>query len=173
VDDIPDEIKAMITANEEILYAIAPYEDRGLLHLRSLVLTNKRIIYFIMDAKINHLLCRYRFKGIRSMTEASWHDLKGVSITHDNSHLKRIGDVITLTMITGSNITIDHLKRDEAEKIYAISTRMKETSSSVLDTHSSPQTLTEIIKSLKEMLDEGLITQVEYDAKKADLLSRM
>ena len=31
----------------------------------------------------------------------------------------------------------------------------------------------ELLRSLKQMLDENLITQVEYDEKKKDLLSRM
>jgi hypothetical protein len=59
--------------------------------------------------------------------------------------------------------------KEDAKKIYAIAVEMKE----AVTSGSGSQTPLQNLKCIKGMLDEGLITQAEYEAKKADILSRM
>ncbi len=162
ISDIPEEIKTM-SSGEEIFYADKPTSSRV-----SLVLTNQRIILYTMHYSTWSGIS----KKVETVEEHSWHDLESASINKG-----KVYSDIKFEMVTGKSIIINDHMKDDADKIYAIAREMKQTILDKLGTQIHTQTPTKTptqnLKYLKEMLDEGLITQQEYDAKKADLLSKM
>jgi hypothetical protein len=107
-----------------------------------------------------------RIKSVEAFTDYNWKNLKIASIDE-----RLMSSSVYLDMGRGDDIKMVGLPKDEAQKICAIAQKMKE---EALNESSNTQTpIAKLLKCLKELLDEEVITQAEYDAKKADLLSRM
>ena len=153
---IPEEIKTALMKDEEILY-VRPLLDNN---FGGFILTNKRVITYVMKKSLLG-----KPKPLDAFSDYCWEDLKIASI---DEGIMRSG--IYLDMGKGIDIHWENLPKDEAKKIYSIALEMQKTAQKG---SSNMQTPTQNLKYLKEMLDEGLITQTEYDAKKADLFSRM
>jgi hypothetical protein len=158
IRDLPEQIKIM-TFGEEIVYADKPMSNRA-----SLVLTNKRIILFTMHLSV----WNGRPKDVEAVDEYSWSNLKRASINRG-----KIYSDINFEMANGNNICLNNIEENNADKIYEIANRMHEIVSQGYEAKRTEQTPAIRLRHLKEMLDGGLITQSEYDAKKTDLLSRM
>ena len=152
--DIPEQIKTM-TFGQEILYA-----DKH----ASLVLTNQRIIFYTMHRSAWSGIT----KNVETIEEYSWRDIKSASID-----IGKVYSDIKFEMVTGKSISVNDLEKNDANKISSIVNEMKKTAFDASDTQTTTQTPTQKLLYLKEMLDLGLITQAEYDAKEDDLLSKM
>lgn len=152
---IPEEIRTALMKDEEILYA---RHEPG--NFDGFILTNKRVITYVMKKSLLG-----KPKPLDAFSDYNWQDLKIASI---DEGIRLSG--IYLDMGKGIDIRWDNLPKDEAKKIYSIALEMKKAAQ---EGSSNTQTPTQNLKYLKEMLDEGLITQTEYEAKKADILSRM
>lgn len=150
MDDIPEEIKNTFMKDEEVLYVRFPKGAIG-----GYIFTNKRIIKFTLN----------KSKFITKLANYNWQDVKSVSI---NEGL--LTSSIHLDMKEFDDINTMPLPKGEAKKMFAV---IREMQDAVQKAPSDVQTPTQKLKYLKEMLDEGLLTQAEYDTKKADLLSRM
>ena len=112
----------------------------------------------------------------------------------------RMRATLTLQTIKGQKLTIEHLPKEQARKLYAYAQEMEEKSheerrqreledkragaggvvvhtspESAQPTSSAPATEdpVEKLKKLKDMLEADLITAEEFEAKKADILSTM
>jgi hypothetical protein len=158
---IPERIKEMVLG-EEILYADAPKATRA-----SLVLTNQRMILYTMKFSS----WSGTPKSLETVEEHRVVDLKNVSIDTGRGYSS-----IKFETETGESININNLTKRDADKIYALTSGIKSsinTSSPQTSMEAIIQTPTQKLQYLKEMLDGGLITQDEYNSKKADLLLKM
>ena len=115
-----------------------------------------------------------------------------------DAHLKEgmLGATLTMKTVDKRTLTIDHLPKPQARRLYAFAQEMEErmreerrqremeerraaAGTLTIGTPAAsptPQSADDPVKRLaqiKSMLDAGLITQAEYDAKKNDILSRM
>lgn len=79
--------------------------------------------------------------------------------------------LIKLNMGGYDVIRLGGLPKEDVATIYKIATEKLEAISN--KSKSKQQTPTENLRYLKEMRDQGLITQAEFDSKKADLLAKM
>jgi Short C-terminal domain len=123
-----------------------------------------------------------------------WRDLK-------DAHIKEgmRGATITMKTMDGSKISVDDLPKAQARRIYTLAQGMEEqlyqarmerelvekragAGGIVMNVPTAPQAVPqpalkedpmEQLAKLKKMLDAGLITEDEYNTKKAEILSRM
>ena len=112
-------------------------------------------------------------KSIKTIEEYRLTDLKSVNINRSN-----IYSDIKFETESGKTININDLLKSNADSIYALTSRIKETAINKAHPQtpallSTMQTPTQRLQYLKDMLDGGLITQSEFDAKKAELLSKL
>ncbi|VVB64859.1 Uncharacterised protein [uncultured archaeon] len=104
---------------------------------------------------------------------------QGTTATDGHINLGRTvtGAVLTggLSLLIGGSrskgkVTISYVRTPEWLEKNKKQTAVSQPSAPIASPKDDPM---QKLESLKRMLDEGLITQKEYDAKKADLLSKM
>jgi len=159
---VPDQINKALASDEEILYN---FEKPLTLKPPGLVFTNKRLIYY-----------KPKTFGIE-LKDYSWHDLCNVSMKEG-----LVQGEIEFEMAGNHDIEFENVSKDQVRKMYALAQELKAKAHNALH---KPQVIVQQeakvpqedpvvkLKQLKDMLDGGLISQAEYDAKKADILSRM
>ena len=174
-------VKQILTSSEEILYIAV---QKSLINLSPdcVVLTNKRFIIY-----------RPKLLGGASFQDYIWRDLKDARLKEG-----MLRATLTMHTVKGQVLTVGDIPKVQARKLYAYAQEMEEkvrqerrlrameekraaAGGIVLQggtpTAQAPSTSQEDpvqnLMKLKEMLDAGLITAEEYDAKKADILSRM
>jgi hypothetical protein len=158
---VPGQISKTLMSDEEILYDFkTPLAKIGL------VLTNKRLIHY-----------KNKTFGVE-LKDYSWRDLHNVSIKEGLI----LGD-IKFEMVGDHEIKLEGIPKEKVQKMYALAKEMKEKAHVSTKTVVMQQPVVAPapaqedpvakLKQLKEMLDAGLITQEEYDKKKAEILASM
>ncbi len=168
-------VKEILTSDESVIFSVTQTSIAGL-KPDTVVLTNKRFILYhpgILGCKFEDFL---------------WRDLENVKLNEGLMGAKLAFEA------KGQKITVDKLPKGDARKAYsiaqereqeAIETRrqrqMQEDSAKAghivvgnvgPGTPSADDPMAKLTK-LKNLFDAGLITQDEYDKKKAEILSSM
>jgi len=186
VEKISERLDSMLMTGEEVQYIAVQKKPAINLTPDCLVLTNKRIIIF-----------RPKNLGLAmDLEDYIWRDVL-------SCHLKENiwGSEFTIQTIDGTVNKIDFLPKAQARKLYTMAQEQEEIQKEVRRQRdleekragagrlvvSGPmgqsQTSSEsqkqqddpvaVLQKLKTLLDNQLISQEEYDAKKAEVLSRM
>jgi hypothetical protein len=180
VQQVFAKVRQILTNGEEILY-IAVQKRLISFSPDSVVLTNKRFITY-----------RPTLFGGANFQDYIWRDLHDARLTEGI-----INSTFTLQTIKGQLLTVGDLPKSQARKLYAFAQEMEE---KVLEerrvrdmeekragaggivlqgglpttpapAHQEDDSMQKL-KKLKEMLDAGLITDQEFETKKADILSK-
>jgi len=182
---VEDRIEQILTSGEEILHVAIQNPITALSAAPdSVVLTNKRFIIY-----------RPKFLGGAQFEDYIWRDLGEARLTEG-----LLSSTISLKSITGKMLSMEHLHKGAARKVYSLAQDMEERvreerrlremeekraaaggisisggmPGAVAATPPAPKDdPVEKLGQLKRMLEGGLITAEEYDAKKKDLLSRL
>jgi len=144
-----------------------PLDKKPLNKVKDLLVPDEEVLYIrdkpIKPGKFRLVLTNKRFIQVDNVTwyvdSTSWDSFRRVWIEKDILKLNYLGTAV---------LPMKGLPKEDIEKIYKI---CKDKIDAVPET--SNQTPTQNLKHLKDMLDAGLISQTEYETKKADLLSRM
>lgn len=175
---IGERVKAILTPDESIEHMVMQQGYAGL-RLDAVILTNKRFILY--------------HPGLLSVSfeDYLWRDL-------DDVHLAEgfLGATLTFT-VKDKKMSVDKLPKADARKLYAIAQQREQEAAEVRRQRqmqedsaraghivvggvaagpaSAPLADDPMAKltKLKNMLDAGLITQEEYDRKKADILAAL
>ena len=176
-------VSQILTREEEILYIAVQKKPIVNIAPDCVVLTNRRFILY-----------KPKLLGGASFVDYIWRDL------HD-AQLKEgiMGAVLTMLTVKGRRITVDYLPKAQARRLYAFAQEMEErvreerrkrameeqrAAAGGITIQGGPPTIStqapaapedpvQKLKQLKEMMDASLITEAEYEAKKAEILSRM
>ena len=180
VNQIFVKVSAILTRDEKVTYICV--QKRPILNPRpdALVLTNRRFIIY-----------RPRIMGV-TFEDHIWRNLK-------DAHLVEgvIGDTITLATTKGKSLSIGFLPKIQARKVYALAQEQEErvheerrrreledkraAAGGIImnqpgdSAASAPsaQDPVERLKKLKEMLDAGLMSAGEFEAKRAEIIQSM
>ena len=169
-----DETIACVAVQKKPVVNIAPH---------SVVLTNRRFICY-----------RPRLLGRVSFDDYLWRDLTDVQLREE-----LLGATLSMRTQEGREVAVNYLPKSQARQLYAFAQEMEERVSEERrrrqleekraaaggvvvgsgpdaargwesDNEADP---VERLKKLKEMLDAGLITQSEFDGKRAEIISEM
>ena len=181
VEQVHSKVSEILTDGEEIRYIAVQKKLVMNISPECVVLTNKRFIIY-----------KPKMLGRVEFEDYIWRDL------HD-AHVKEGMRSATLTMetVNGHHISVDNLPKSQARRLYTLAQSMEKkgleerrqreleekraTSGSItmqagipVPSQSVPkEDPLEKLTKLKSMLDAGLITEEEYNTKKAEILSRM
>ena len=184
VADIYEKVKQLLTSGERVLYiaiqkpiTIDPTPE-------IVVLTSRRFMHY-----------RKNMLGRASFSDYIWRDLRGAELTE---HVMR--STLTLHPASGDTMVIDNLVKEQARRLYAIAQEQEENvreelrlreieekraaaggvilqgpvGSLVGSTAAGPvEEPVQALSKLKQLMEAGLITDEEYEAKKKEILSRM
>jgi hypothetical protein len=180
---VHERVSQILTAGEEILHVAMQNALTAMTTTPdSVVLTTKRFIIF-----------RPKILGGAEFEDHIWRDLRDAKLEEGILDSK-----ISLRTTEGLTLGMEHLHKTAARRVYSLAQQMEERmieerraremeekraaagGISIGAAAAQPAQPTapkddplEKLSQLKKMLDAGLITQQEYDTKKADLLSRM
>lgn len=182
---VEDRISQILTSGEEILHVAMQNPITAMtVAPDSVVLTNKRFIIY-----------RPKFLGGAQFEDYIWRDLGEARLEEG-----LMSSTISLKSINGKMLSMDHLHKGAARKVYSIAQDMEERvreerrlremeekraaagginisgglPGAVAHAAQPPKDdPVEKLGQLKRMLEGGLITAEEYEAKKKDLLSRL
>lgn len=179
-------VSQLLTQGEEIAY-IAVQKPIVALTPDSVVLTNKRFILY-----------RPKLLGRVDFHDHIWRDLSDAKLDEGV-----IMSTFSITNTSGEVLMMDSLPKTQARKVYAYAQQMEEFvreerrirdmeekraaaggisigGMAGLGANVAPQAApppkedpVQALGKLKQLLDGGLISQQEYDAKKSEILSRM
>ena len=183
IEKVLPKVQEYCTSNEEIQYIAVQKKTIGVnFSPDCIALTNKRVI-LIRPKQFGLSL---DFKDFSWMNIADIHMKEGVFTA-----------TITIKTTTGKTDSMEDIPKAQARRLYRFGQEMEETKKEerrqrdledkramagggiVINTPSSqPQAVAaedpmEKLTKLKSMLDMGILTQAEFDAKKADILSKM
>jgi hypothetical protein len=183
---VEDRISQILTSGEEILHiAIQNPITAMSVAPDSVVLTNKRFIIY-----------RPKFLGGAQFEDYIWRDLGEARLEEG-----LLSSTISLKSVNGKLLSMEHLHKGAARKVYSLAQDMEERvreerrlremeekraaagginisgglpgAAAAAASHAPKDDPVEKLGQLKRMLEGGLITAEEYDAKKKDLLSRL
>ncbi len=183
---VEDRISQILTSGEEILHiAIQNPITAMSVAPDSVVLTNKRFIIY-----------RPKFLGGAQFEDYIWRDLGEARLEEG-----LLSSTISLKSVNGKLLSMEHLHKGAARKVYSLAQDMEERvreerrlremeekraaagginisgglpgSAAAAASHAPKDDPVEKLGQLKRMLEGGLITAEEYDAKKKDLLNRL
>ena len=174
-------VKQILTSGEEILY-IAVQKSLVNLSPDCAILTNRRFIIY-----------RPKLLGGVNFEDYIWRDLHDARLSEG-----MIRATLTMHTVKGKVLSIGDIPKAQARKLYAFAQEMEEkvreqrrlrameekrAAAGGIVLQGTPTTQDPAIASqedpmqklmkIKEMLDAGLITAGEYEAKKTEILSRM
>jgi len=183
VIEIQTKISQILTRDEELLYVAI--QNKPIMNVKpdAAVLTNRRFIIY-----------KPKILGRVSFEDHIWRNLKDVSFKEGI-----LGATVSFTVVGGPKIEIDHIPKSQARKLYAIGQEMEErvfeerrrreieekrAAAGGVVIHGQPSTVgAEVssdssdpvarLKQLKEMMDAGLISPGEFEAKRQEILSSM
>lgn len=183
IEKVLPKVQEYCTSNEEIQYIAVQKKTIGVnFSPDCIALTNKRVI-LIRPKQFGLSL---DFKDFSWMNIADMHMKEGMFTA-----------TITIKTISGQSDSMEDIPKAQARRLYRFGQEMEETKKEerrqrdledkramagggiVINTPSSqPQAVAaedpmEKLTKLKSMLDMGILTQAEFDAKKADILSKM
>ncbi|MEX6688047.1 PH domain-containing protein [Danxiaibacter flavus] len=187
VEKVADKLNSMMMTDETVTYIAVQKKPAITIAPECIALTNKRIIFF-------------RSKNMGLSTEYEDIIWKDVLDSHLKENIW--GAEFKVQTVKGTEHMIDFLPKAQARKLLAVVQEQEEVQKEVrrqLDledkrasanrlvvsassTNQSTETSddkqkhadpVETLQKLKTLLDNGLILQEEYDAKKAEVLARM
>lgn len=200
-------VRPLLMSGEDILYIALERRTASLIAPDSVVLTNRRFIWF-----------HPKMLGRIDMQDHIWRDLADIKYSE-----QMLSATITLRTVSGQVLTMDGLVKDQARRVYTVARNMQDRSReerrvrnieesraraggfhfhggqtghspSAFDIVGSPPPSASPIPmsaplptqlpgqaedpmatltKLKSMADAGVITQVDYQQKKRDLLARL
>ena len=182
VDKIHTMVSDILTTDEKVTYICV--QKKPIVNPRpdALVLTNRRFIIY-----------RPKFMGRVTFEDYTWRNLR-------DTHLVEavVGATITLATTKGKKLSIGFLPKIQARKAYALAQEqeervheerrrreledkraaaggiiMNQPRNSAESASSAPQDPVERLKKLKEMLDAGLMSPGEFEAKRAEIIEKM
>jgi len=184
VEKIFDKVKDLLTTGEEIEYIAVQKKPMVNISPDCVTLTNKRVIF----SKPKNLGLSMEFQ------DYIWKDIS-------DCHMKEeiFGAEFSVKSVKGKISTIDYLPKVQARKLYQIAQEKEEeqrevrrqreleekraSSGAVTVTATLPNQKIgdstsqndplSALQKLKTLLDNGLISQQEYDSKKTEILSRL
>jgi hypothetical protein len=187
VEDLVPKVSQILMAGEELKYIAIQKKPIVTLAPDCVVITNRRFIFY-----------RVSLLGRKSFDDYVWRDLLDATLQEG-----LLGATFSAKIAGGRRLTIDYLPKSQARQVYRFAQEMEEKALEErrqrdleakraaaggvviqgLPQLSMPQGAqapaapvddpVQRLKRLKEMLDAGLITSQEFEAKKADILSRM
>mgnify|MGYP000591362744 FL=1 len=185
IEKVLPKVQAYCTSNEEVQYIAVQKKTIGVnFSPDCIALTNKRII-LIRPKSFGLSL---DFKDFSWMNVADVHMKEGV-----------FAATITIKTTSGQSDSMEDIPKAQARRLYRFAQEMEETKKEerrqrdledkraiagggiTINTpsHQPQATATPVedpmekLTKLKSMLDMGILTQAEFDAKKADILSKM
>ena len=185
IEKVLPKVQEYCTSNEEVQYIAVQKKTLGVnFSPDCIALTNKRII--LMRPKSFGL--SLDFKDFSWLNVADVHMKEGV-----------FGATITIKTTSGQSDSMEDIPKAQARRLYRFAQEMEETKKEerrqrdledkravagggiTINTPSHQPQVTaapvedpmEKLTKLKMMLDNGILTQAEFDAKKADILSKM
>jgi hypothetical protein len=181
---IYEKLSQLLTRGEEPLY-IAVQKPVGIdLTPEIVVLTNRRLMHYKPD-----LFGRAQF------ADYIWRDMRTVELEENVWR-----STLTIHIINGETIRVDNLVKEQARRLYSIAQQMEENvreemrlrqmeekraeaggvylhggASGVLtgSTAAPAEEPVQALGKLKQLMEAGLITPEEYEAKKKDILGRL
>jgi hypothetical protein len=178
VQRIAADVKAILTANEDILYVALQTGAGAMSRADAVVATSNRIVFY-----------RRPVIGSANFVDLHWQDVKDVALKQG----MMAADLIVETT-DGRAETMDWLQKDQAKRIYGIAQQLEqewrekrrvremEEARARAGGHviqaapaaaPSAEDPVEKLARAKAMLDQGLISETEYDTVKARILSSM
>lgn len=187
VEAVHDKISQLLTTGEEILYIAIQVKPVINISPDCVVLTSKRFILY-----------RPSLLGKVEFEDYIWRELHDAKLEEN-----MLGATLTLHTMEGKELMMDHLPKAQARRLYALAQEMEEKTieerrqremeekraaaggimlgGATLPAAPPPPPAPTpapddpllVLKKLKDMLDAGLIKDTEYEAKKAEILSRM
>jgi PH (Pleckstrin Homology) domain-containing protein/putative oligomerization/nucleic acid binding protein len=183
VQSVFERVQQILTSGEKISYIAV--QKRPLLNIAPdcVVLTNRRFIVY-----------RPKLLGRVSFEDYSWRDLQDARLQENI-----LGSTLAMGTTSGHSVSVDHLPKAQARRLYAFSQEMEErvreerrareledkragaggvVVSAMPASAALPQGLAtsdpvQRLKALKEMYEAGLITAGEYESKRAEIISKM
>lgn len=183
VEKVIEKVSALLMSNEEIQYIAVQKKPAINLSPDALVLTNKRVIF-----------CRPKNLGLSlEFQDYIWKDIA-------DCHMKEgiLGAEFTVATVKGTFNVIDYLPKVQARKLYTIAQEQEEiqrenrrqldleykraAAGQITVNAAAPEAPVPTTKQddpmaslqkLKTLLDSGLITQQDFDTKKAEILARL
>lgn len=180
---IYEKLSQLLTKGEEPLYIAVQKPIMPDLTPEIMVMTNRRLMHYQPD-----LFGRAKF------IDYIWRDMRTVEMEENVWRA-----TITIEIINGDKIRVDNLVKEQARRLYSIAQQMEENvreelrlremeekraaaggvilgglSSVSSGTSASPtEEPVQALSKLKQLMEAGLITPAEYEAKKKEILSRL
>lgn len=179
VQKVYEKISQLLTRGEELRYIAV--QKKPVLNMlpMCLVLTTRRFIIY-----------KPELMGQAQFEDYIWRDLRDVQLKEDV-----VGSTLTLQTVGDKTLAVPYLPKAQARRAYAIAQEMEEemleerrrremeekraAAGGIYLPGAEPPNAAaredpvEVLKQLKRMLDAGLITAAEYDAKKQEVLLRL
>ena len=180
---IYEKLSQLLTKGEEPLYIAVQKPIVPDLTPEIMVMTNRRLMHYQPD-----LFGRAKF------IDYIWRDMRSVEMEENVWRA-----TITIEIINGDKIRVDNLVKEQARRLYSIAQQMEEnvreelrlremeekraaaggvilgglgsysSGSSAVPSEEPVQALSK----LKQLMEAGLVTSAEYEAKKKEILSRL
>lgn len=181
VQQVAAEVSRVLTTNEELIYIAL--QNRMSLSIRpdSVVATNNRVIFY-----------RPRILGQASFQDLLWQDVQNAEVSQG-----MLSSEFVVQTVNGEWISLGELDKEQAKRLYGYCQQMEQEwrekrrvremeedrarSGGVVigplaggaSPHAGQPDPVESLARAKAMLDQGLISETEYDTLKARILSEM
>ncbi len=183
VEKLLGKVQSLLTSGEEVEYIAVQKKPLVNMSPDCIALTNKRIIF-----------CRPKNLGLSmDFQDYLWKDIA-------DCHMKEgiLGADFKIKTIRGQVNMLDYLPKNQARKLYQFAQGKEEemheyrrqreledkraaagggitvnTSGAVPQNTEQKENPVEVLQKLKKLLDEQIISQNEFDTKKAEILSKM
>ena len=183
VERICVKVKEILISDEKILYVAVQKKPLANIAPDAVVLTNRRFICY-----------RPKVLGRVTFDDYPWRDLYNAQLQE-----KMLGATLSMTTVHGQRIAVDYLPKAQARRLYSFAQEIEEkvreerrmreledkraaaggvvvgagpAAAAATQPSVEPDPVRRLQK-LKEMLDAGLITQSEFDGKRAEIVSKM
>lgn len=183
VAKIYEKLSQLLTKGEEPLYIAVQNPVLPDLTPEIMVMTNRRFMHYKPD-----LFGRAKF------IDYIWRDMKSVEMEENVWRA-----TITIEVVNGDQVRVDNLVKEQARRLYSIAQQMEESvreemrlrgmeekraaaggvilgglSSYSSGSSSAPaEEPVQALSKLKQLMEAGLITPAEYEAKKKEILARL
>ena len=180
---IYEKLSQLLTKGEEPLYIAVQKPIMPDLTPEIMVMTNRRLMHYQPD-----LFGRAKF------IDYIWRDMRSVEMEENVWRA-----TITIEVINGDKIRVDNLVKEQARRLYSIAQQMEENVREELrlremeekraaaggvilgglGSYSSGSSAVpsgepvQALSKLKQLMEAGLVTPAEYEAKKKEILSRL
>ena len=181
IDKVAERVTAILSSNEELLYIAI--QQRPLVNWfpDCVVLTSRRVITY-----------HPKLLGRVDMSDYIWRKVQNARLQEN-----MVGSTLIFDITNGETVSIDYLPKEQARELYRFAQEQEESATEErrlrrmeedrakaggvhimqqIGTHgTSPNTTPaadpiQKLQQLKQLLEAGLLTQVEYDLKRADVV---